>query len=280
MDRKIDFMKNVATLLLLLIIPISAFSQTDVKVRILPSKIATETEILIPFGEHFIYERYSYFKKVYWLMKRDTLILENNILKGEKVLVNLDVFNQEYGFCDSKINKIRNSALNHKEWGVTEKISREKIGYDNKEIAEFKRNTSISREIIESTCSDSFLVVMSEWTQNVNEKIEEIYNQKIERKKWIENNRDKIDVLYIVEFLKTFDRNIPDIESFIEIIIVNPKDLITEINRQEFPYLIYWKLDITPKSDRLSKAIDVLENSKLGGKTYRKIKKQFKKSNK
>ena len=273
-------MKNITVLLIWLIISISAFSQTDVKVRILPSKIATETEILIPFGEHFIYERYSYFKKVYWLIKQDTLILENNVLKGEKMFVNLDIFNQEYSFCDSKINKIRNSALNHKEWGVTDKISREKIGYDNKEIAEFKRNTSISREIIESTCSDSFFEVMFEWTQKVNEKIDEIYNKKIERKEWIENNPDKIDVSYIVEFLKTFDRNIPDMESFIEIITINPKDLIAEIDKQEYPYLTYWKLDYVSKSDKLSKAINVLESSKLKGKTYRKIKKQLKRNEK
>jgi len=280
MNRKNYFVKNIVALLMWLIVSISAFSQTEVKVRVLPSKIETITEILIPFGEYFIYEKYSDFKKVYWLMKRDTLVLENNVLKGENVMINLDVFNQEYGFCDSKINTIRNSALNYKEWRVTEEISRDKIGYDNKEIAEFKRNTSISKEIIESTCSDSFLVVMSEWTQNVNEKIEEIYNQKIERKEWIENNRDKIDVEYIVEFLKTFDRNIPDKESFIEIIIINPKDLITEIDKQEYPYETYWKLDNIPKSDKLSKAIEVLEKSKLKGKTYRKIKKRLKKNEK
>ncbi len=107
-------MKRIQIIILGLLITTIGFSQNKVKVRIFPSKIATRTLMVIPFGEKYIYEDYTYFKNVYWLNSKDTLkLINDSILVGESVSLNTKLYTIEYDFCDSKINNIRNSSLSH-----------------------------------------------------------------------------------------------------------------------------------------------------------------------
>jgi len=253
-------MKKLVTILTGIILTLHAYSQENVFYSYITHGSCFgghDVEILIPFGEKFIYERYRYFY-YYTLVENDTLIVDNNILRGKIKTTNFEYIDQECSFCDPKIVEIR---LSHK---IKESdIVKEKIGCDNKEIIDF---------IIELTCSNRFVEFSVEWEQIVNDKIEEIYYQKKERKKWIESNYDKIDSKYIAEFLKTFNRNITDKESFLEIVIANHEDLINEIDRQKYSSSFYGKLKNLPKTEKLLKATKILRKSSLRGKTYRKVK--------
>jgi len=262
-------MKKFVTILtgIILTLP-SAYSQENVFYSYITHGScfgSHDVEILIPFGEQFIYERYRYFQ-YYTLVEKDTLNVDEKILKGKIVTTSFEYIDQECSFCDPRINKIRNSALIHKIKETTDNTAKKKIGCDNKEFIDF------NNELIELTCSDRFAEFSIKWEQKVNEKIEEIYYQKKERKKWIASNYDKIDSKYIAEFLKTFNRNITDKESFLEIVISNHEDLINEIDKQEYPSSIYGKLKSLPKTEKLLRATKILRKSSLRGKTYRKVK--------
>ena len=86
-------MKRIQIIIFGLLIAVIGFSQNRVKVQILPSKIASRTCMIIPFGEKYIYEDYTYFKSVYWLNSKDTLVLNNDsTLSGETITINLKSF--------------------------------------------------------------------------------------------------------------------------------------------------------------------------------------------
>lgn len=251
-------------------------SQTTVKVRITPGKLATVTEMLIPDGEKIIYERYFYFKHHYWLEIQDTLLDVNSPLKVNKKTISFENFNSEYDLCDSFINKIRNSGIAQINDKEIDSLEKQKIGIDNNEMLEYKRSIYITDSILKSTCPDEFITIINNWNNKVLVKIEEIFNKKELRLQWIASNHNNLDANYIKNFLKTFDSNNTDKRAFLEIIIGNTKDLILEIDKQTYPYLIYSKLYELPKSDKLLFAFEILKKSSIKGKTFRKIKKRLK----
>lgn len=122
-------MKRIQIIIIGLLITAIGFSQNRVKIQILPSKIASRTLMIIPFGDKYIYEDYSYFKNVYWLNSKDTLRLINDtILASETIRINLNQYSIEYDFCDSKINNIRNSSLSHRIFSMASDSCRKFIG--------------------------------------------------------------------------------------------------------------------------------------------------------
>ena len=60
-------MRKIFTIWIGIILSLNGFGQSEVKVRFLPAKIDSRTEMLIPIENgKFLYENYSYFKYVYW----------------------------------------------------------------------------------------------------------------------------------------------------------------------------------------------------------------------
>jgi hypothetical protein len=63
-------MKKIFILGFGILLTITGFAQNNVKVQILPSKIISRTLMIIPDGDKYLYEDYTYFKYVYWLNHR------------------------------------------------------------------------------------------------------------------------------------------------------------------------------------------------------------------
>jgi hypothetical protein len=265
-------MKQLQTLIVGLLITITGFTQTVIKFKIFPSKIATKTELIIPFGERYLYEKYMYFKFVYFLEKQDTLtVLNDSILTGKNMTINQKNYNQQVDFCDSTINYIRNSSLLFRQSTMINDSCRKYIGNDNKEFDEFRRQNTISENVISLTCSDAFPQIASIEFIKLNEKILEIFSHKKERTDWVRTNPDSLSIDFIDKFISDFNYNRPDRETFIELCISRPTELISCIDKLEEPYLTLWNIKELPKTDRLTKAIQILENGNFKGQTYRKI---------
>jgi|GEM_PF-6640560 len=258
---------------------VSATAQ-NVRLKRSSGKIIPETELLIPLKENrFVYEKYSWFKSVYWKLSEDTLVLENDTLRGKKTVTFVNLFEQTSDICSPEINKIRNGASLHNMIAFTDAIAKDKIGYNNQELSEFEREAGrISQEEVDTLCRDAFLTLLSERKESIINKINEIYDRKKQRKDWFLNNHDKINKEVIRKFLKTFDENESDKYAFLEIVLVAPEDLITEINKQEQPYLAYWKLDDLPIYENMGKVIESLKQSRIKDKTYRNIMKRLKRN--
>jgi len=101
-------MKKLVTILTGIILTLHAYSQENVFYSYITHGSCFgghDVEILIPFGEKFIYERYRYFY-YYTLVENDTLIVDNNILRGKIKTTNFEYIDQECSFCDPKIVEI------------------------------------------------------------------------------------------------------------------------------------------------------------------------------
>lgn len=266
-------MRTILLLLFGLLISMIGNSQENVKVQIYPSKLFPRTMMIIPDGERFIYEDYTYFKYVYWLNHSDTLKQVNDsILTSDSLRINMNLYKIEYDFCDSKINKIRNSSLSHRLFNSMINDSCKKyIGWDNNEFKYFQRDLAFKNEFEEEVCSDTFPVIAYEHFDSLYNKIQDIYNRKQQRAEWIKKNHAKIDKDYINSFLIDFNYNEPDKVAFIQILIANPLTLIQEIDKLEETYLIVWKVKEIKNIEGISEAIERLENTDLKSKTKRQI---------
>lgn len=272
-------MIRIQIIILGLLIAVTGFSQNRVKVQILPSKIASRTFMIIPLGDKYIYEDYTYFKSVYWLNSKDTLVLiSDSTLSGKTLKINLKLYSTEYDFCDSKINYIRNSSLSHLIFSMANDSCKKFIGLDNKEFENYQSDLAFKEEFEKKTCSDSFPIIAYLRFDSLNIKIQEIYYKKAQRAEWIRNNHSKIDKSFINAFLIDFNYNKPDKESFIQILIANPAGLIEEIDKLNEPYQILWRISEIRNISGISEAINTLEKSMIKGKTKRQILRKLKKN--
>lgn len=265
-------MKRIQTFIIGFVLTISGFSQTDVKIRILPSKISTQTEILIPFGDKFIFEKYHYFKHVYFLSLQDTLnVFNDNILKGKTMVVNQKTNYRLIDFCDTTINLIRNSSLIHRCFSMIDDTCKKYIGWDNKDFKVFRHQIAIDEKTEKFTCSNDFQSLSNIRFNQQLDKINDIYKSKQQRTDWVKNNPDKIDLTFIKSFIADFNYCISDKKTFVELVIANPSDLISACGAVENFYDIKWRLDELPKTDRVKLAIAKLEKGNYKGKIYRQI---------
>jgi len=265
-------MKRTQTIIFGLLVTTIGFSQNSVRVQILPSKIASRTLMIIPFRDKYIYEDYSYFKSVYWLNSRDTLeLINDSILAGESIRIDLNLYSTKYDFCDSKINKIRNSSLSHRISSMVKDSCKKYIGWDNYEFESYQRGLAFENSLEEKSCSDTFPLLAYKRFYSLNAKVQEIYNRKKKRTVWIKEYHSDIDDEFINEFLMDFNYNKNDYESFIQLIIVNPILVIEGINNLKEPYKILWRVREIKKMDGISEAIKALEQTKIKGKTKRSI---------
>lgn len=273
-------MKTIQLIIFGLLISMIGNSQDIVKVQISPSKLFPRTMMIIPDGEKFIYEDYTYFKYVYWLNYSDTIeLINDSILTSDSLRINMNQYKLEYAFCDSKINEIRNSSLSHQLFNsMINDSCRKYIGWDNNEFKYFQRDLAFKKKFEEETCSDTFPVIAYQRFDSLNNRIQEIYARKMNRTQWIKNNHSKVDKSFINSFLIDFNYNEPDKESFIQILIANPIVLIQEIDKLEEPYQIIWRVKDIKNFDRISEAINNLENTDIKSKTKRHILNKLKKN--
>ena len=129
-------MRKEIAVILGLILSLQSFGQSTVMVRFIPSKLEPKTEILIPIeNEQWVYEEYSYFKQVYWLISLDTLKAKSDdiyVSTDRSIKMSGEFLEKEY--CDTTINYIRNSSLKHRSSAQLNYRANNDIGSDNSEF--------------------------------------------------------------------------------------------------------------------------------------------------
>jgi len=266
-------MRKIFTIWIGIILSLNGFGQSEVKVRFLPSKIDSRTEMLIPIENgKFLYERYSYFKYVYWLIKQDTLIQKSDsIFIGESLAV--DMINDFIlkDLCDSLVNYIRNSSLSHRSSSMLDDTARLYIGYDNKEFEDSKNKNRPLDTDEYKLCHKDFQKLNTEWFDNQLDLIESIKNKKVQRYDLIQKS-DSLDNDFIAKFLSDFGSCKPDYFAIIELISKNADGFLSickNMTDTDF-FVIKLKLSDLPDSIKTHLAINSLKSSKI--KTNRKNK--------
>lgn len=198
-------MRKIFIIWIGLILSLYGFGQ-EIKVRFFPAKIDSRTEMLIPIeNEKFLYENYSYFKYVYWLIKQDTLIQKSDsIYIGEYLTVNM---NNDFILkdpCDSLVNYIRNSSLSHRSSSMLNDTARLYIGYDNKEFKDSKNENRPSDTDEYKLCHKEFQKINTVWFDKQLDLIESIKNEKVKRYELIQKS-DSLDNDFITKFYRILE---------------------------------------------------------------------------
>lgn len=220
-------MKNIITLILGLIFTSLIYAQTEIKVRISQTKLDTKTELLIPNGDSYIYEKYSDFKHVFWLLEQDTLLkTDDNKFVGSKITIELTNDFISSGYCDTLINEMRNSGLNSKSFGMLDDTARAYIGYGNKEYLAKVREKNFKYEDFSKTCHNDFVEMNSKWFDNLLQEIYIIRGQKQNRLSEAQS-LDTIPEKMITDFLTDYGYCPIDKELGIVIITKNAEGFST-----------------------------------------------------
>lgn len=251
----------------------ATFSQDEIQVDILPTKISTDIQMVIPDGPSLIYERYHYFKHNYWISAADTLTkLNNGVLKGKSVTINPGTFSKKVDKCDTTINKIRNSALDHKLFSEVSNIARKEIGYDNQEFKSSVNNERPTDRQAIKLCHEDFRILISKWFATQTDRIEGIKREKIRRQEEIRSNPGKIDKEYIKSFLNDYGSCETDQLALLELIKNHPDEFLTvckELSDMDF-FDVKLNLSILPDNLRTDEVIAKLNASPI--RTSRKVK--------
>lgn len=256
----------------------TTFSQNTIHVDILPTKISTDIKMIIPSGRHLIYERYHFFKHNYWLSLVDTLTKDdqNGILKGKYVTINISTYSKRVDKCDTTINKIRNSALEHKLFSELNDIARKEIGYDNQEF-----NSTINYEKpAVHVCHDSYRIVIATWFTAQTNKIDEIKSKKIKRLEEIKSNSGRVDGEYIKSFLNDYGACETDQLAIIGLITNHPDEFLSvckELSDMSF-FDIKLKLSILSDTIKTEEAISNLKASQIRTNRKKQLIKKLKKT--
>jgi hypothetical protein len=266
-------MKIKQLLLIGLLFNLNGFSQTEVKVRHIEAKLDPKTEMLIPIENgKYLYEKYSYFKGVYWLMNQEVMTQKSDtIYFGSSLSINM---NNNFVFknpCDTLVNYIRNSSLNHRISSMLSDTASVYIGYDNEEFKNQQNEKPLTKKDKFLLCHNAFQELNKKWFNQQLELIRSIKLKKEKRLEWIINS-DSIDLHFISAFLLDFNRCQIDYSAFIELVSKNADGFLyvcDKMSDTDFFNLIL-KLTYFPKSLKTDLAINSLKNSKT--KTFRKHK--------
>jgi hypothetical protein len=271
---------RIPTTIILLIglaLPTKIFAQDEILVDILPSKISTDISILIPNGQSYIFEKYHYFKYVYWVSFSDTLYKsDNGLLQGKRVSISPGNFSKKVNICDTTINKIRNLALDHKLLSDLLDVARREIGGDNQEF-KINEGQPAERQAID-LCHTDFKTLIESWFNKKSIEIKTIKEEKIGRLEKIRLNQT-VDKVFIKTFLEDCDFCEIDQIAILELIKNHPDDFLTnckELSDTEF-FNIKLNLLHLPDSLATNEAMEKLNNSPVRtnrkGKLIRQLKK-------
>lgn len=261
--------------------PALAPAQEEIRLDILPSKISTDIQMIVPYGEGLIYERYFYFKHNYWVSQTDTLErLDNGMFRGKSILINPETYNKKVDSCDTLVNKIRNAALNHKLLSELRALSRKDIGYDNKEFHEGLYTHRPTENDEKAKCHEEFKIISLEWFSDQNQRIEEIKKNKIQRHQWIKDNHESIDKEFLKAFLQDFGSCDSDRAAIIDLMKNNTDDFLAvckDLNDSDF-FLIKLKLSVLPSHIKTNEVIQQLRDSGIRTGRKRKLIRKLKKN--
>lgn len=256
----------------------SSFAQADSVFLSVNSKLISEIQIITPNGENGIRENYTFFKYRYWLGEIDTVSMtivdRSEPVKSKRKKIEY----QKYGACDSAINKIRNNAYYWKMRSDIGKVVRQEIGYGNDKLNNLQNLESNRIEDFSNKCQDEFKVEVSELNKQLLKEINRIKEDKIERYHKLKTSPETVDSTEIASFLNTFDLCDTDLKSLELIILQNPADFVTSIDKlsdSDF-FTFTLKLDDFPENSKISEMKEslrkVAKKSKRKRKTIRKIK--------
>lgn len=269
--------RTTIIILIGLLLSTNTFGQDEIFINILPSKISTDISILIPNGQSYTFEKYHYFKYVYWVTFSDTLYKsDNGLLQGKRVSINQEHFSKKVAICDTTINKIRNLALDHKLSSDLLDVARKEIGGNNQEF-KINEGRPTERQAID-LCHTDFKTLIESWFNKKSIEIRTIKEQKIRRLEKIRLNQT-VDKVFIKTFLEDCDFCETDQIAILELIKNHPDDFLTickELSDMEF-HTIKLNLLHLPDSLATNEPIEKLNNSPVRtnrkGKLIRQLKK-------
>lgn len=271
------FMKRVIIIFSILICYLSINAQADrVLLSVRCGLINSDYQIITQQNGIYIRENYTYFKKVYWLGKKDTITL-NGFIKTDSGYIELKkkkpLMYRYYGSCDFAINKIRNSASYWQMKSKIEDIARSKIGYDNKNFQDFKTLNRLPSDIFHKICNTDYQTIQFAIQQKYLSCIDSLYNDKEKRFSWIKSNKETIDQKYIDSFINAFNKSDPDFRS-LKIIIMNYPEYflnsIYKLSDNDF-FSFTLNLDGFPKDMNLANAKSKLEETKNKNRRVQKV---------
>lgn len=257
-----------------------SFAQSDSVYLSIDSKLISEIQIITPYGENGTRENYTYFKYRYWLGEIDTVSMtvvdETKPAKSKKKAIQY----QKYGDCDSIINKIRNSAEYWKMFSETDKIARQEIGYNNEQFNKVKYSENSRLNDFSEKCQNEFRVEITELKNKFLKEINRIKKDKYQRYTRLKERPKSIDLTSITSFFETFDLCETDLNTFELIVLTNPREFVTfidKMNDSEF-FTLTLKLDDFPEDTNISEMKQTLNELDLRSKRKKKVIRKIKKT--
>ena len=275
-------MKIILASFLSLFVYCIGFSQNDDKiyVKLDRSGYVYSVEMIIPYGDAFLYEKYDKFITGYTLSTQDTLIKKNNVLIGSIVDVDLKDDYYKLGYCDTKIvSEVRNSALYFKSKRMLKDSTVLHIGEENKKFKAKTAHMYFIQNTVNNTCHDNFKELNTTRFNTVLKIIYHIRDEKNERLIKVKN-ADKIVASDISDFLSDYNHCAIDNELAKNIIIKNPErfaEIFEDLSEDEFDDFLDFVSDFN-KDVNTKKAIETLKNIDKPSKRTKVLLKRLKKT--
>jgi hypothetical protein len=177
------------------------------------------------------------------------------------------------GNCDSLVNEIRNSTQYWQMFSEVNKAARHDIGYDNIAFKNLSDSDSYQVRDFSRKCNDVFKDEISTLKVQLFEEIRRIKSEKHERYSKLKAQPESIDSIEIDLFLKTFDLCDIDLNCLELIILQNPSEFVTAIEKMSdddfFRFTL--KLDNFSEGASISKMKETLKEAEPGSKRKKKV---------
>ena len=257
-----------------------SFAQSDSVYLSIDFKLISEIQIITPYGENGTRENYTYFKYHYWLVEIDTVSMtvvdETKPAKSKKKAIQY----HKYGACDSLINKIRNSAEYWKMFSEMDKIARQEIGNNNEEFNKLKYSENSRLNDFSEKCQNEFRIEIAELKDKFLKEINRIREDKYQRFNQLRERPESIDSTSITSFFETFDLCETDLKAFELIVLTNPREFVTfidKMNDSEF-FTLALKLDDFSEDTNISEMKQTLKELDFRSTRKNRVVRRIKKS--
>ncbi|WP_027420752.1 hypothetical protein [Crocinitomix catalasitica] len=272
-------MSKKLAVILGLILSLQSFGQSTVKVRVIPGKLQSKTQILKPIeNDQWVYEEYSYFKQVYWLIDQDTLTEQSEgYFKSPDLSINTNESFQSMDPCDSLVNDLLNSALSHQTASALDKKARLLIGDKNSKYQQHQQDNRPTVVDEYQNCHEDFQLLNNKWYEEQIALIESIKIEKENRYATI-NATTNIANEFMANFLSEFDRCEIDYNAFALLASNHTETFLTAIHRmsEDDFFDLQLKLKRLPESIQTDKAIAALKSAEIKSNRKKKIIRELK----
>lgn len=274
-------MKQIIIPLFSCLIGLFSFGQSDSVYLSIDSRLIAEIQIIVPNDDNGIRENYTYFKSRYWLGETDTVSM--NIVdqvepaNSKKKAVNY----QKYAACDSIINKIRNSSEYWKMLSEIDKIAAQEIGSNNERFNQFKHSENARLNDFSEKCQIEFRKEIVQLNDTFLKEIRRIKEEKYQRYTQLKEKPESINAASINAFFETFDLCETDLKTLELIILKNPEDFVTFIDRMNdsdfFTFTL--KLNDFAEEAKIAEMKQILKELGQRSKRKKTVIKKIKKAN-